>query len=304
MTTSLDISGFLATVEKPRHLKVAGTEARATVDLFVNGRLREKHILRHIPTQRILESYLYGQIHFDAMDQGKTDPFTSSREGVLEDDENMKSLLDFLRREAIPLILDKWDELRVSRGKEGDDENPRKTRKERKARDLYSAAREEYEPDDKSPRKDVVDEWMNGLQDDAEFNLSAYVDCFLSENLLRKYISEHNINLPNTAATEISEWRNREMKRKSEANISYAVRQGSDGYSYLGMDYLAEIAEGKGARGKNRSLWKDAVAYKPVRNVVGHTGLLTNTAKSHLRVTHENIKARVKDLVLERQPKK
>ena len=103
VTTSLDISGFLATVEKPRHLNIAGADARATVDLFVNGRLREKHILRHIPTQRILESYLYGQIHFDAMDQGETDPFTSSREGVLEDNPNMQSLLDFLRRGSYPI---------------------------------------------------------------------------------------------------------------------------------------------------------------------------------------------------------
>ena len=89
-----------------------------------------------------------------------------------------------------------------------------------------------------------------------------------------------------------------------EANISYTIRQGSDGYSYLGMDFLAEIAEGKHAKGKNRSLWKDAISYKPVRNVVGHTGLLTTTAKSHLHVTHENIKARVKDLVLERKTRK
>ena len=304
ITTPLDIAAFLATVEKPRHLNVAGTDARATVDLFVNGRLREKHILRHIPTQRILESYLYGQIHFDAMDQGETDPSTSSRKGVLEDIPNMQSLLDFLRREAIPLILDKWDELRVSRGSEGDDENPRRTKKERKARDLYSAAREEYAPEDESPRKDVVDEWMNGLQDDAEFNLSAYVDCFLSENLLRKYIGEHNIKLPDTAAKEIKVWREREGKRKGEANISYTIRKGSDGYSYLGMNFLAEIAEGKGAKGKNRSLWKDTILYKPVRNVVGHTGLLTTTAKSHLHVTHENIKARVKDLILERRARK
>jgi len=44
-------------------------------------------------------------------------------------------------------------------------------------------------------------------------------------------------------------------------------------------------------------LWRDAIAYAPVRNVVGHTGLLTKTAKDHLRVTHENIKARVRTLL-------
>ncbi len=304
ITTALSVSGFLATVEKPSNLKVAGTDARATVDLFVNGRLREKNILRHIPTQRILESYIYGQIHFDAMDQGTVDPFTSSREGVLQEDANMKLLLEFLRQEAITQILDKWDELRLGRGKEGDEENPRKTKKERKARDLYSAAKEEYEAEADSPRKDIVDEWLNGLQDDAEFNLSAYVDCFLSENLVRKFIAEQGIQLTDPAKKEINEWRKREKKRKEAANISFDIRQLDDGSSYLGMDFLANVAEGKDAKKKNKSLWRDAVSYKPVRNVVGHTGLLTTTAKSHLNVTRENIKGRVKDLVLERNKKK
>ena len=91
--------------------------------------------------------------------------------------------------------MDKWDELRLGRGKDGDEENTRKSKKERKARGLYSAAREEYEPDDDAPAKDEVDHWLNDLRDDAEFNLSAYVDCFLSENLVRKYIKEHKIKL-------------------------------------------------------------------------------------------------------------
>ena len=38
------------------------TEERAGVDLFVNGRLRERDILKHIPTAQIAESYLYGQV--------------------------------------------------------------------------------------------------------------------------------------------------------------------------------------------------------------------------------------------------
>ena len=42
------------------------TEEKLGIDLFVNGRLRERDILKHIPTARVAESYLYGQIHFDA----------------------------------------------------------------------------------------------------------------------------------------------------------------------------------------------------------------------------------------------
>ena len=58
------VTGFIASVEKPSYLKVMTTEERVGVDLFVNGRLRERDILKHIPTARIVENYLYGQDSF------------------------------------------------------------------------------------------------------------------------------------------------------------------------------------------------------------------------------------------------
>ena len=299
LTTALDIRGFIASVEKPRNLKITGTDERATIDLFVNGRLREKNILRHIPTQRIVESYIYGQVHFDAMDTLGHDPFTSSREGIVEDDADFQSLLNYLKSDALPKIFDKWDELRLDRGDSGDEENKRKTKKERKARDLYSAAREEYEPDENAPAKDLVDEWLTVLRDDAEFNLTSYVDCFLSENLLRKFIETKGRSLTQGLLNEAKEWRSREVDKKGKANISFDIRKSEDDIGYLGMDDLAFCAEGKKDSGKNPSLWKDAVSYAPVRNVVGHTGLLTEHGKSHLRLTYENIRARVKRLVSE-----
>ena len=297
LITRLDVKGFLATVEKPKHLKITGTDERATVDLFVNGRLREKNILRHIPTQRIIESYIYGQVHFDAMDRGGADPFTSSREGIVENDANFQSLLEYLKRDALPKILDQWDGLRLGRGQEGDDENTRKTKKERKAHALYSAAREEYQPDDDALEKEQVDKWLDALRSDAEFNLASYVDCFLSENLIRNFISKHGIPLAKSAPAAIKDWKKREADRKTEANINFDIRQGNDDLSYLDMDTLALTAEGSKAQGKIQPLWNDAIIYKPMRNVVGHTGLLTKTAKDLLRVIHENIKARVKALV-------
>jgi hypothetical protein len=150
----------------PRHLKITGTDERATLDLFVNGRLREKNILRHIPSQRIVESYLYGQIHFDKMDKRGNDPFTSSREGIVDGDKNFAELLKYLKETALPNIFDTWDKLRLKRGEEGDEENARKSKKQRKARDLYAIARDEYSPDESSPRRDVVDGWLDELRDD------------------------------------------------------------------------------------------------------------------------------------------
>ena len=41
-----------------------------------------------------------------------------------------------------------------------------------------------------------------------------------------------------------------------------------------------------------------------MRNVVGHTGLLTENGKGLLRLKHENIKARIKTLVAEKPPAK
>jgi hypothetical protein len=297
LTTTLDIRGFIASVVTPRHLKITGTEERATFDLFVNGRLREKNILRHIPTQRIVESYIYGQIHFDSMDTVGKDPFTSSREGIVEDDENFQSLLDYIKRQALPQIFDEWDKYRLNRGEEGDQENKRKSKKERKARDLYSAAKEEYKPDKDAPAKDQVEEWLTGLRDDAEFNISAYVDCFLAENLVRKYITSKGVTIKESVKKEADKWREREVVKKGAANISYVIRKVDDDLSYLGMDDLSFSVEGKKDSGKTQSLWTDAISYSPVRNVVGHTGLLTDLGKSHLRLTYENIKARVKKLV-------
>lgn len=297
LTTTLDVKGFLATVEKPRHLKITGTDDRATIDLFVNGRLREKNILRHIPTQRILESYLYGQLHFDAMDSGDGDPFTSSREGVVEDDANFQALLDYLKREVLPEILDKWDELRLGRGKEGDDENPRKSKKERRATELFSIVKDEYETDADAPGKDEVDQWLNELRADAEYNLTAYVDCFLSENLLRKFIVKHGVELDAGAPAQIKQWKDNEVSYKGKANISFSIRQDDNDPSYLGMDLLALSVEGGKPSGSTQSLWTDALTYKPIRNAVGHTGLLTSTAKTQLSVTRENIKGRIKTLV-------
>lgn len=298
LTTTLNINGFLATVEKPRDLKIAGTDERATIDLFVNGRLREKNILRHIPTQRILESYIFGQIHFDDMDQPDIDPFTSSREGIIEDDKNFLALLDYLKREVIPKILDDWDRLRLARGKGGDDENTeRKSKRDRKANDLYAAAKDEYKPKNDGSEKDQVDEWLKELAPDAEFNISTYVDCFLSENLVRKFMHHQGTTLTNAAQNEVNAWRSRELERKGEANISFSIRKDNDDLSYLGMDHLTKSIDGKSPSQKNASLVKDAVSYKPIRNAVGHTGLLTDNAKQHLRLTFENIKARVQNLL-------
>ena len=90
----IQLKGYVASVEKPSQIKIRGTQEKVTIDLFVNGRLRERDILRHIPTARIVENYVYGQIHCDFLDDGTgKDIFTSSREGIISDDPSFKLIL-------------------------------------------------------------------------------------------------------------------------------------------------------------------------------------------------------------------
>src|SRR5260370_24460941 len=118
------------------------TEERVGIDLFVNGRLRERDILKHIPTARVAESYLYGQIHYDALDDA-TDRFTSSREGIVADDPKYQEFLETFRKEILK-IVDDWDKWRIKHREEGDPDNPRLTKKERASLGLYGAVSKEY----------------------------------------------------------------------------------------------------------------------------------------------------------------
>ena len=302
--SDLRIKGFVATVEKPSNLKIPGTETRATIDLFVNGRLRETNIIRNISTQRIVESYAYGQIHFDMMDQDSSDPFTSSREGVVESDPNFRNLTKYLKDDFIHKLIRDWDRLRLERGKDGDDENPQVSKKTRKAKSLYAAVREEYSPAAGSNEKHQVDKWLAELKPDAEFNIAAYIDCFLSENLVRKFIRNRNSKLTKLSKKKMDElngtsnkWKKNEVESKEKANISFDIRDESDALSYLNMDDLALLAEGSKAAEKKQSLWFDAISYAPIRNAVGHTALLTSLAKAHLNSTYQNIRERVKTLL-------
>jgi len=292
--TDLPISGFLATVEKPSHLNIRGTDQRATVDLFVNGRLREKNILSHLPSQRIVESYVYGQIHFNAMDKDGDTPFTSSREGIVANDENFLALLEYMRAKLFPDVIERWDELRIKHRQGGDDENPRLTVKQRRAVGLVDAAEEEMTDKIVGDQKKIVDGWVEDIRADATFNVEAYADCFLSENLVRKYLVHAAVPMSEPAQKEADKWKDNEATALSEANINFDLRRDVNDLSYLGMRELAINAEGgKAKEGVLTPLYQTSISFKPARDAVGHTGLLTLTAKNHLNVAFENIKGRI-----------
>jgi len=297
LTPKKDIKGFVASVEKPKDLKIFTTDERVGVDLFVNGRLREKDILRrHIPTARVVESYLYGQIHFDELDD-KEDRFASSREGIRAGDPKFQELLNLLRDEIIPTILEDWDSWRRKHKKKGDPENLSITPKGRAAEELYFEVSKDYELPKDTENKKKIDGWVNSLSNDASFNFASYADCFVSENLIRKYIQEKKLPLSKEAKREILKWRKRETDSKSRGNINIEIRKQNIGLSYLTMDDLANLVDKPQNIMKEACLARDAKEYKPIRDGLAHTALLTDSAKQKLTTVYENIKGRIKTLL-------
>ncbi len=290
---SSSINGFIASVEKPSMLKIRGSEEKVSIDLYVNGRLREKDILKHIPTARIVESYLYGQIHYNDLDD-ENDRFTSSREGVVSDDPKFLNLLKEVEK-LLKKIIEDWDVWRIELKQDGDSENKRIPPKERKSKELFNEISKDFIPTGTNePNKKKVEKWVSELDEDATFNFSSYGECFISENLLRKYITDKGIALGDKREEKVKEYRKKAEDAKNAANISFDIREDDNDLSYFAMDDLTYMVEpvSKGEI-KKASLHRDAQEYKPIRDAMSHTSRLTKAAKNKLNATYENIKARI-----------
>jgi len=294
----IHFKGFIASVQKPRDLNILGTGERIGIDLFVNGRLREKDILKHKPTSRLVENYLYGQIHCNILDKDKgIDRFTSSREGIVADDPLFEKMLDELRSKVITTILEDWDKWREKHRYDGDPENQRKTKKERKVSELFNAVAEDYQSSEKSVNRKKIDSWIDEIKPDAEFNYESYADCFISENLIRKYIKEKKMAMSKESNIEVKTRRKNEVESKSKGNISIDIRHNNDDLFYLSMTHLANLVDKPSDKAKKACLSRDADEYKPMRDALAHTSRLTESAKKKLTSVYENIKGRVNNLL-------
>lgn len=281
-----NVKGFIASVGKPRDLKILDNDERVSVDLFVNGRLRERDILKHIPTSRIFENYLYGQIHFDELDKEK-DRFTSSREGIIADDPKYKDFLAALGKK-MRKIMEDWDEFRLKHNQDGDPDNEKIPKERRKSLEMFNLVSKQYPRPEDPESKKKFNKWINEIKEDALFNLQSYAECFIAENLIRRYISEKEISLSEEAEREIRRYKKNEKRRKLEQGMHIDIRKDGGDLSYLGMSSLAKEADRSGVQIK---FLKDAKEYTPIRNAVAHTAFLTDEAKNKLTSVYNNIRA-------------
>jgi hypothetical protein len=90
-----------------------------------------------MPTSRLVEEYLYGQIHFDSLDEKDKDRFATSREGVISDDEKFDNFLKKFREKVIPPIWNQWDKWRWANREDGDPENTQNKPLKKEGRENY-----------------------------------------------------------------------------------------------------------------------------------------------------------------------
>lgn len=291
----IDISGFIASVIKPKDLKIFGTDGeKVGVDLFVNGRLREKDILSHMQSARIPQSYMYGQIHFDILDEGDSDRFTSSREGVKADDDLFKDLLAYLKG-TMAAIYDQWDEWRLEINQDGDEENTaHKSKKDRASSKLFNEIVEEYVHTGNEETDDLVKKWSKELAKDAEFNFGSYGECFVSENIVRKYTKHKQIPTSPEATAQITEYKRRETVAKNAGHINIDLRRDNNELSYLDMQELANLVD---KNQENNNLPETSKQYKPMRDALMHTAVLSEEAKRKLTTVYDEVKARIRVLL-------
>ncbi len=237
---------------------------------------------------------LYGQVHFDALDDA-TDRFTSSREGIVAADPKYTKFLVAFRKTILKVVED-WDKWRIKHREEGDPHNPRLTKKQRASLGLYGAVSKEYGLARGSVNRGTVGGWVAGLSSDATFNFESYADCFISENLVRTFINDRKLPLSKKAKTDAKQWKDRENISKDRGNISIDIRREPNNLSYLSMDGLANLIDKRDAA-TEACLARDAKEYKPIRDAVAHTALLTIAAKKKLSTVRENIKGRVKTIL-------
>ena len=241
-----------------------------------------------------MESYSYGQIFYDNLDTGNgKDLFTSSREGIVTNDETFEKFLNELSR-IYSIILSDWDTFRLKHRQDGDPDNTTITPKQRKAQELFFKTLEDMGLKKKIKKNTIVNQWADVLSDEVKFNIPSYTECFIAENLLRAFIKYKKIGI-DEFDSKVARYRKTEENNKNKANISYDIRENDDSLYYLDMDDLSSKSDPD--MGNGPSLEKSAKVYRPIRNAIGHTSIITDQAKNALNVEFNNIKARLDKLV-------
>lgn len=309
------IQGFLATVEKPRDLAITGAQERVTVDLYVNGRIRERNIIQHIPTARVPEQYIYGQVHIDSLDRPGTDPFTSSREQIIADDPVYKEALIELKT-ILKDIYDNWDDLRVALRQDGDTTSKRHSKRQRAAAMLVKETISGFSIKKKTQEGRLWQSKLKIVTEEAENSVGYYSDVYVAENLIRRLLEDRGYKDDSILPPYIrhilfdDEYQGKPGQRRKakaerrEADAGYtgisAIRANPESLYYLNLSDLMSISDKHSSSGirMKEVLGELSGAREKItllRNVIMHCGSLTR----HGRDEFDTLFPGLRDAILE-----
>ena len=123
-----------------------------------------------------------------------------------------------------------------------------------------------------------------------------YVLMFISILIPTIFVVKFPIELSPEAVKEIEIRKKSEEQSKNKGNISIDLRKSPNDSKYLSMGHLANLVD-KRAPIKEACLSRDANEYKPIRDALMHTALLTGEAKQKMTTVYENIKGRIKKIL-------
>ena len=101
--------------------------------------------------------------------------------------------------------------------------------------------------------------------------------------------------MSNEAQEKVKKYREKEQNSKDKAGLSITIRKRDDDKSYLDMNNLANMVD----KGNNElyRLSHKAKIYKPTRDAIMHTALISDEAKRVLTTVLDEIKARIRNLL-------
>lgn len=278
------LHGFIASVGKPHDLVIFGAGERIGIDLFVNGRLRERNIMSHRPNARVASQYLYGQLHLDALDTGDFDPFTSNRESIIEDNELFTTLLDFLDVYIRKTLVEQWDRWRLDHRQEGDDEGKSESKKTRAYRRAIREQKKEFFPKDPTtPENPLFEDLLKRAEEGLEESLDDYSRIFLFENLMRLICVEFDYELSRKITEDSKRHKQAAERDLQRAEIPEDCRSKSELLYFLGLAELLDTIKAKQTQHTQQLLGTERETLRYLRNIVMHTACLTPFGREHLQ---------------------
>ena len=201
-----------------------------------------------------------------------------------------------LIKKIIPKIMFEWDKRRIELKQEGDSDNVAvASKKERAGKTFVNETIKEFRLDEDDANQDKVDVWIADLDEDANYNLSSYVRCFLAENLCRNYIEDQRVSLSEESYARATEFQDKE--NWNQKRLKFPIRQNLGDVYYLNMHDLVDCIKNSDKNRFTRTIENSSKDYHPLRNALCHTGLLSPEAKAHLNMTFEIIRHNVKKLL-------